>query len=331
MRIRIDDNLVLPPEARAHVEIQLAIAEALHAHRMPLLVATRRVRQERGWRPYVAEVADHYDKEVRRHTLSTPGDISIVLDAWRAGGLVTKAPAEVRQVVSDICVTAEHAIQRDATSLQWLSGANDRAHAEVSALLARERVDNNLGATPAELSVIPAAPGDSCASSSSLFGNVMWHFDATARGLWGALQAEMILRHEYLSHLATRHPSLSSNVREGWLMEVLLEEIRSKFPEGQQFDGPALDDFRDELTRRSSDRGVHDLAVRIRALNSDVYWGYTGAMVSATVEALPDAKVFDRVLLQLIHEVPMDQLGSRIASCHWSGLQAFVDNVAGWI
>jgi hypothetical protein len=331
LSIRIDDNLVLAPMARAHVEIQLLMAEALHSHRMRLLDATRRARQERGWRQYVAALATHYDAEVRQHNLSTPGDINLVLDAWRASGLVKKAPAEVRQVVDDICLAAKHAVSLDAIVLQRLSGANDRAHAGVSALLARQRIDNDLGAAPAELSVIRAHPGDSCASSSPLLGSVTWHFDATARGLWGALQAEMVLRHEYLSHLAPRHPSLSSNVREGWLMEVLLEEIRSQFPEGQQFDGPALDDFRDDLTGRRSDRGVHDLAVRIRALNSDVYWGYTGAMVSATLKALPDAAVFDRVLLQLMDEVPVGRLRSRIASCSWSGLQAFVDNVAGWI
>lgn len=329
MSIRIDDNLALPPAARAQVKIQLSIAEALHTHRMELLAATRSARQERGWRHYVELLAARYKEEVARRDV-TVKDISLILDAWRASGLVRKAPARVRRVVGEICLAAKQGVRRDDADLQWLSGANDRAHEWVSAVLTRQRIDNDLASAPATLSVIPAAIGDSCASSSPAFG-VMWHFDATARGLWGALQAEMIFRHEYLSHLAPRHRSLSANVREGWLMEVLLEEIRSTFPEGQQFDGPTLDDFRDDLTGGGSERGVHDLAVRVRALNSGVYWGYTGAMMSATAKALPDAAVFDRVLSQLMYEIPMDKLRIEVGSYTWAGFHAFVEDVAGWI
>jgi hypothetical protein len=149
------------------------------------------------------------------------------------------------------------------------------------------------------------------ASSSRTAREITWTFQHFARALWSALAAEPVLQHEYLSHLVPRNPDLSSRVREGWLMEALMAEIRDGGPDGQ-LDLRLLKYLRERLgadpelgdLAAYGSLGLLDTAVFIRIRNPALFWGVTREMLAMEPGA-EAARQVDEVLREL--EAKRDQ------------------------
>jgi hypothetical protein len=322
--IHLDADAGNVPALRAQIGIQFLLADALHLHRSTLFTAAERT--STTWIPYVDELAESFAKQIRHAT--TLDDADLVLDSFERSGLVRKSSRQVREAVRRIRVAVENMVPSSSDPLFYLSAANRSAHAWTRSLLGTHRIPNDLASGEAPIRVTASEDATSpFVSSSKMAKRIMWRFSTTQLSFWAAFQAEALLRHEYLSHLAPRHPGLSSEVREGWLMSLLIEEIRDEEGESTRFDTGAINLFRDRLTGLSSGSnliayasgGSREIPLRVKSINPALYWQITGAIVGLTPDA--DAGSVD-ALIDLLIELRPALLRERILRTRWKGLEA---------
>ena len=324
--MELDEDVGNVAPLRAQLGIQLLLADALHLHRSTLFTAAERT--STTWIRYVDELADSFAKQIPH--AATLDDVGLVLDSFEGSGLVKKSPRPVRDAVGLIRVAVENMIPSSSDPLLYLSAANRSAHAWTMSLLGAHRIPSDLGARVAAIRVAASEDANSAfMSSSKVAKRIMWRFSATQMSFWAAFQADALLRHEYLSHLAPRHPGLSSEVREGWLMGLLIEEVRDEEGAATRFDTGALNLFRDRLTGLSSSSnlvayasgGSREIPLRVKSINPALYWQITGAIVGLSPDA--DAGPVD-ALIDLLIELRPAVLRERLLRVRWKGLKALV-------
>jgi hypothetical protein len=115
----------------------------------------------------------------------------------------------------------EYAKKADA-GLTYLKEANEEGHKIAKSILAKHGIGGLLATNPVLLEVFYDGRGEEyCAGSSAMSKMIRWAYQPLPHALAGALIAEHIFAHEYLSHLAPRNNHLDLTIREQWLVAAL--------------------------------------------------------------------------------------------------------------
>jgi hypothetical protein len=295
----LDDNLKNTPALRARLDILFLLAGSLHRHRRALFSASQAAPVQYPWIKYVADLAHAFGSQIEY--AGQRDDVLLIWEVFEDLLYVRKSKPDVQAALGLVRSEIAERLRAGADPLAYLSAANERAHAKMKSLF-RDRgfAATRLPADPAPVRISWSAfSGQSCASSSQLANEIGWAFQPHPLAFWGALIAEPVFQHEYLSHLAPRNPKLSSQVREGWLMEVLMGEIhRDPSPE-RPFDVGALMFFRDRLEQLlGEDRftaystpGLREAAAAMRLREPERFWEVTRDMLEMAPGAAGAARV----------------------------------------
>jgi hypothetical protein len=325
--VELDSNLSHAPTLRAQLDVLLRLAEAVHHHRVDLLRAARahaarRRNDRRTWIHYVDVIASTFADPEMIEYVEKGSDALQILKRVADSGVIRTAESEVPDAVERIRSTLEVNIQTGADPLTYLVRANERAHTAIFKWLDVHGVVSELPTQPARLRLTYAeGSDDSCAVSSTLLNEIVWTIGPTEVAFWCAMQAESILKHEYLSHFAPRHAGLSASVREGWLMDVLIDEMDTQNSAERIFDVGAFNYLRDHIADPLSYHaapGARDLPYRIRRINSELYWDMTRAIVSLRPADIDRVDLVDD-LLQALLALSRAELERAIDGVKWSG------------
>lgn len=290
-----DDTLARAPGPRAQLGVLMHLARAAHAGRADLLRAARTHAGRRSgdrltWLHYLDRIAEEYADRAPR--MKEPADALRIMDRVLTSPVVETSEPEVTASLIRMRAAIETALQDESDPLDHLVDANLRAHAAISEWLDVHGVVSNLEDGAARLRLVYVArSGEFCALSDTIGKRIQWMVAPTDIAFWSAVQAPSILKHEYLSHFAPRHDRLPADVREGWLMDVLHEELDRAQPDEREADTMALRYLRERLVTRPVDSntgrreppdyhgGMKDLAERIRFANEKLYWNVTRAVI----------------------------------------------------
>jgi hypothetical protein len=283
VRVQLDDNLANVPSRRAQLDVLFLLAEGVHDHRLALLNAARANTDRRTWIHYVDALATTFADPEEIGYIAKASDVMDVLHRFKRSGVVRTSAAPVVKVVRGIRRAVQGRVRAGVNPLEYLARANDRAHASIAAFLHTHQIPNDLPPAPAVIRLAyPSPPGDFSAVSSTLVNEIVWTIGPTPSTFWSAIQPEMILKHEYLSHFAPRHGGLSSSVREEWLIDALIDEVdRAGAPE-RRFDIGVFNYLRDHLdssVSHYSRPGSRELPERMRRSNVGLYLDMTRAII----------------------------------------------------
>jgi hypothetical protein len=104
----------------------------------------------------------------------------------------------------------------------YLDATNKLGHNIVTKILKKRDVEQLITPDPIPVEVFYDGPGGQYCAGSSLWTNkIRWAYQPVPHSLWGALLADLVFAHEYLSHLVPRNKYLGSTVREQWLVAAL--------------------------------------------------------------------------------------------------------------
>lgn len=285
----VDDALSRSPLLRAQLGVLLHLARATHVGRLDLLRAAR-MHAARGsdrltWIHYVDLIADTYARQAPH--VSGDADAIRIMALVANEGIVTTSHPEVAASLERMRGAIEIALEQGQDPVQYLADANLHAHEAIRQWLDEHDVISNLTTEPARLRVSHSKTPDlACAVSDTISRRIGWTVGPTDVAFLSAMQATSILKHEYLSHFAPRHDRLKAEVREGWLMDVLLEEMDRAEPAEREADVMALHYLRTRLAaqygQNTGDRtsfdyyaGLRDLAERVRFVDEELYWQLT--------------------------------------------------------
>jgi hypothetical protein len=147
--------------------------------------------------------------------------------------------------------------------------------------------------------------------------------------LYGALVAELILEHEYFSHLLPLNEHFSNGVCETWLLVALRDEHRDTDTDREQhlIDQFLWEKFRFDLSRHFDKRdielygplGLEGLASRMRFHAPVLFWEFT-LEILRTKNHLAFAHKVDELFEQLLR-MPGSVL-KRFLEHPWKGLSA---------
>ena len=334
----LETNLANVPALRARLDVLLLLAEAVHHHRIDLLSAARahvarRQRDPRTWIHYVDVLATTFADPEQIAFVQSGSDASRLLVRAADSGVVRTSEVEVTGVFDRLRSRIDDRVHGGDDPVAYLWQANTRAHGAIRGWLDTHRVVSDLPPQPAALRLVYSdSPDHSCAVSSTTLQEIVWTVGPTDVAFWCAIQAESVLKHEYLSHFAPRHPGLSANVREGWLMDVLVDDMNRHGSASRMFDVGSLNYLRDKIADPRlyhSSAGARDLPHWIRRINADFYWDLTRAIVGLRPEDVDRIDRVDSVLDGLL-AFPADELEQRLDGAKWLGLKDFQDTIASW-
>jgi len=310
------------PALKAKLEILVLLADSLRPQRRTLDAAS-------DWHKYIVGLAQEFEKQVgeadrREHVIN-------IWQSFTSSILISRAPNSVKSAFKKAHEVISTRIGRGLDPLEYLATANERAHTWMLDLLSKRGLKDLLSSQPVAMSVFWDQAGRCpIASSSRLEGEIVWAFQPYAHSLWGALVADHVIAHEYLSHLVPRNLSPWRKVREGWLMELLLSEIRNSSSEERRFDLFALE----HLQRRPVEAFDSYALYSVRAVadvflshTPDLFWRLTGEILRLDDGEERAQQVED--LIQKLADLRLDELKTEILSrADWSleGLSSYLDN-----
>jgi hypothetical protein len=268
--------------------------------------------------------------------VSRPGQ---VLDIWRsftASVPISGVSKSARSALDGIGTELEERLRAGLDPLSYLVEANGLAHHRIRLLLRRLGAEELLAAEPAPITVSLDRYGTRASASSSRTGNqISWAFQRSARAFWAALAVEPVLQHEYLSHLAPRNPWLSFQVREGWLMELLVTEVRNSGLPESEIDLRLLKYLRERLgadpelgdLAAYGSLGLRDTALLMLSRNSALFWRLTKEMLVMEPSEEGARRADD--LLQKLEPKGYTELCEIFASAGPVGLEGLLDVLRG--
>jgi hypothetical protein len=110
--------------------------------------------------------------------------------------------------------------------VDYLNAANDSGHNIARQILKKHGVAQILPALPVPVEVFYDGPGEKYCAGSSLWTNqIRWAYQPVSHSLAGAILADLVFAHEYLSHLVPRNKHLGSTIREQWLVAALRQGL----------------------------------------------------------------------------------------------------------
>jgi hypothetical protein len=112
------------------------------------------------------------------------------------------------------------------SAFDYLDTANTAGHKIAKKILSKHGSARLLPAAPVSVEVFYDGPGERYCAGSSLWTNqIRWAYQPLPHALSGAVLADVVFAHEYLSHLAPRNKYLSSTIREQWLVAALRQSL----------------------------------------------------------------------------------------------------------
>lgn len=233
--------------------------------------------------------------------LGKTGSASDLLRAWAQffnDVNITSLPKELIQSL-ETAQDESRTLANDNVELfrEDLAAAHQKAHAFVLSMLESNGL-KALSPKPALLRIVEDhAATRYCAATNRLKYEISWAHQPVKHALHGALLAELVIAHEYFSHLVARNPYLDRSIPEGWLNVGLLEWFeRYGDPEPRAWMRRLwlflCDALRDHLVRQTfaSDTvqsqaamegiyGVKEFAISLYGKSSPIFWKLTGEIL----------------------------------------------------
>jgi hypothetical protein len=266
------------PHALAQLQVLLIVATAIRG-KLSDLYECAGPGASREWHEIIGRFAEDLSREMQE--IQTTGAALRIWANFERSQFATNSPA-TSQVLKEIGDEIQRSLESGSDPLVEIEDANTKAYAWISTLVQTYNVSGILPKAPAKLTIDADFEGrKTCASSSPLIDNITWFFQYGPQSLWGALSLEAIFRHEYLSHILPRCRGLGKEVREGWLMSTLVEEMQQS---EDSADAPIqvliLLRFREELARFLGKNiqsvycppGIDRGAVKVRATSTYMFW-----------------------------------------------------------
>jgi hypothetical protein len=252
-------------------EPQLAVlfllASAFRRVQEDLLTATSSLRP--GLVDYVSALASAFVDAI--NIQHDPADALLSWDSFTARERAKKVPPKVQELFASGRETIEEALLAGFDPRRYLVDVNERARAAVEALATRIGLTGSPPIEPASMTISWKEHRDFIWPSTG-GRTIAWVFQHHRSAVWSAVLAEVILQHEYLSHLLPRSDSLSETIREGWLMETLHEEIRAR---GKPSDLRVFMHVRDKLNGLPRSESLAWVADTMLLVREDLYWNLT--------------------------------------------------------
>jgi hypothetical protein len=188
-----------------------------------------------------------------------------------------------------------------------LKEANGEGHKIAKSILAKHGIGGLLAASPVLLEVFYDGTGQEyCAGSSAVSKMIRWAYQPVQHALAGAMIAEHIFAHEYLSHLAPKNNHLDLTIREQWLVAALrgvLEEDAARPYWKNRLWEPyrgALEDHAVSVAR----------LIDARASAND-FSGYQGAERVLMALYNKDKALFWSLTVEILNQKPSDKLAEQ--------------------
>lgn len=210
-----------------------------------------------------------------------------------------------------------------------LATANAAAHRFTKETLKKHGLDELLPAEPARVEIFADLTAvHFCAGTSRMAHKIRWAYQQVPHALEGLLLADLILSHEYLSHLVPINSHLDQSVREGWLVSALRETFQS-VPSVPRWKRALWVDHRSHLYRHflkvqeslpgppsavlfEGFSALDEQAIRLHAKSTTQFWKFTGAILERP-ESQEGAKDIAWLLYELVRRATegIDHLMSR--------------------
>lgn len=209
----------------AQAEVLFLLADSLRSSWPDLYEATRHFNGT--WVRYVNGVAEVFRKDIA--SVSARDDAAVLWSQFEKTLLVQKSPAEVRVILDQVGRGIRDRLRNGNDPLLYLVECNVRACKAVHDLLKSFGVEEP-ALRPVPVLLVRDAHRGRSPLAWTMHGKaeIRWALQHKPRAFWAALAVQLVLEHEYLSHLAPRSLLLSPFVREEWLMAVLLLDIQRR-------------------------------------------------------------------------------------------------------
>jgi hypothetical protein len=211
------------------------------------------------------------------------------------------------------------------TVISDLTTAHQRGHLLVKSMLESNGL-RSLFCEPASLVVsYDHTAMYYCAAASPLEHQIRWVHQPVPHSLHGALFPDLIIAHEYLSHLIPRNPRLDKSIPEVWLIVALIQWMEDHWEPSEDrawrrqlwfhlreairahlMKHASLKDTREDQARLEGVSGVYEFALLLYGKSQPSFWKLTGAMLS-----LGDTKGSEANLLRLLEKMMADGHGWR--------------------
>ncbi|HVS87538.1 MAG TPA: hypothetical protein VHF01_04880 [Candidatus Acidoferrum sp.] len=177
-----------------------------------------------------------------------------------------------------------------------LVSANATAHRFTKDTLKKHGLAGLLVAEPALVQIFADLKAvHFCAGTSRIANKIRWAYQPVAHALEGIVLADLVLAHEYLSHLVPKNSRLDQSVREGWLVSALRESFQS-VPAIPHWKRALWAQHRADLYRHflkvrealpgpssaigfEGFSGLDEQAIRLHARSTAQFWKFTGAIL----------------------------------------------------
>jgi hypothetical protein len=249
-----------------------------------------------------------------------PADALLSWDSFAARQRAKKAPQEIQELFATGRKTIEGMLQTGFDPRRYLGELNERARAAVEALATRIGLT---GQPPIELAPVTISWREHRHFIWPSTGGraIAWVFQYHRSALWAAVLTEVILQHEYLSHLLPRSDSLSEAIREGWLMETLQLEIRER---GKPSDLRVFVHVRDKLNGLPRSESLAWVAAAMELVRKDLYWNLTRDILAELPGHNPQGRA-DAVLRFLLELTDLREF--LVENPHLKGLDSLYEEV----
>jgi len=271
------------PAVRARLDVILLLADALRPALQPLqqLFPADWIELVKSLNAVL--IAEIGRVSVARQALNIWAQFSASIQVSQLDNRATQLLQAAEQRLHSQLTVNDHALryleQAHAQSLAWLHSTAQRR-----SLNALTKI------SPALLRVYYDPQGtEYCASSSRITGEIGWKLQLVEHAFYGALIPDMILEHEYLSHLVPANAFLSRGVREVWLSSALFREHRNDKANGADrlLKTELWEKFRSELARHFgfTDHEFYGpqrwdwLAMKMSFYDTATFWRLTAEMI----------------------------------------------------
>jgi hypothetical protein len=208
--------------ARAHLEIFLLLADALNPSLVDLFLADRD-----GWNKIIEILAKTVVDQLPH--MDAVSDVGKIWNQFMNVAQISKQlQAKPKAILQRVGVRLRALGRTRNHSLKYIGRANDEAIAWIKALGGQVQISRLAKAqqVPVRVYYDPEAV-EYCASSNVLVGEIGWKLQIKEYAFFGALIPDMLIEHEYISHMLPNNHSLSKGVREIWLTEALFRVHRN--------------------------------------------------------------------------------------------------------
>jgi hypothetical protein len=277
------------------------------------------------WHAVVAILAKGFADQIP--SLVATEEVRFIWARFLNDNVVARLGARTQHVLGKIQESLHASLAKPELSQEYLLAANERGAEWVRSILRRHRLlspPETVVLAPMFVYFDPEARLF-CASANRLSGQICWGLQFKRHAFFGALIADLIFAHEYLSHLLPRNRHLSRMVREIWLVSVLHEILKNAADPHSRVYLFLWEKFRWELAKhfRASEIQLFgplrlDLfAAKMCFHAPELFWSLTSGILN--LEDLPErAKLVDDLLIRLASL--SDKGLNRILSAEWRGL-----------